>query len=326
METFRPAAPMTGAEEGDRMRHASLVVIFCMLPAGCAAGGRLHKKALEHNLAGLERLREGDFMAARASFLLALEYNHDFSEAWNNLGVLALREGDHGSAMEFFSRAIKLNPDFGEAWNNVGILHMAAGELDEAGECFLTALKSNPGHVEARLNLVQVLVSGGDAESGELEIMKVLQQEPERPEALLLLAAIRIEKKDFVRAGVVLEQVLELHPQEAEAWLLLAVWHLKMDRPAAARKALARADLLAPAETLWVRLGLAHLAAGSVERAGLYFKKAQALSGHDPYAAAGLVLYHAETGEAGELDKACKRFLSLKPGVSQEADEICSEP
>jgi Flp pilus assembly protein TadD len=307
------------------MRSLVFIGILAVLAAACAATGKLHKKALEHNLAGLERMREGDFLAARASFLLALEYNRDFSEAWNNLGVLALREGDPAAAMEFFSRAVKLNPDFGEAWNNVGIVHLRAGDMDEAEACFVTALKSNPGHVEARLNLAQVLLSKGEKESGELEVMKILQQQPERLEALLMLAALRIEQKDLVRAGAVLKKVLAFYPHEAEAWLLLALWHLKKDRPAEARKALARADLLAPAHTLWARLGLAHLAAGSVERAGLYFEKALTLNAADPHAAAGLVLYEAQAGKPQDLEKACKEFLSLKPGVSLEAAAICGQ-
>jgi len=162
-------------------------------------------------------------------------------------------------------------------------------------------------------------------ESGELEVMKVLQQEPERLEALLLLAALRIEQMDFVRGRAVLDRVLAIHPEEAEAWLLLATWHIKMDRPAEARKALARADLLAPKETLWVRLGLAHLAAGSVERAGLYINKALALNSDDPHAAAGLVLYQAEKGKPKDIEQACTRFLSLKPDVSHAAAEICKK-
>ena len=306
------------------MTAAKYFVAFLLAAStACAAHGALHRKAVELNLAGIAHLKEGDFKAARAAFILALEYNEDFSEAYNNLGVVSLREGDLEAAADFFSQAIELNPDFAEAWNNIGVVAMRTGEAGEARTCFETALQSNPGHVEARLNLAKILLEGGDADGCEMEVLKVLEQQPGRLEARLLLAAVRMEQDDFVRAQDVLEDALEDSPGSAEGWLLLAVLHLGLDREEEAKAALAQADLLAPDETLWVRMGLAHASAGNHERAAVYFRKTLEENPLDPYASAGLVLQAAAVGLEGELAKSCAHYLSLGTDVSKEASLAC---
>ena len=80
-------------------------ILTCALWACTAGGGTLHQLSRKHNVDGVTLLASGRLQEARAAFHLALEYNPDFAEPWNNLGIAALREGDENAAFDFFAAA-----------------------------------------------------------------------------------------------------------------------------------------------------------------------------------------------------------------------------
>ena len=321
-ETFLPLAAIKVKKERDMSEIIRLLLAAAIL-AGCAGRGDLHAKSLQHNMAGIEHIRSGNFKAAKAAFQLAIEYNADFSEAHNNLGIVAMRQGDVTAARQFFSQAVKLNADFAEAWNNLGVISMREADYEEARKSLLRALEANPGHVEARLNLAQALLAEDDLDACEMEVLKVLEESPERLEALLLLAAVRIELEDFARAGEIVKKARSQNPDSALAWFIQAKLHLKMGRSKEAVEALEQADMKAPAEDLWLRLGFAHAAAGGHERALFYFRKFTEKNPSNPYGAAGLVLALARKGGKDEVKEACETYRLLETDVSPEAAKIC---
>jgi len=286
------------------MTHRICCILTCALWACTAGGGTLHQLARKHNVDGVTLLADGRLQEARAAFHLALEYNPDFAEPWNNLGIAALREGDEDAAFDFFTRALKFNPDFAEALNNLGVIHLRAGRLDAAVQAFEDALAVDPGYVAARLNLAIALHGLGDAEGAREQLLRVIQVEPESAGAHVALGLLLLEEGDLVRAEESADEAAALDPDAASPWLLLARIHLAADRGTAAVDALLEADLRAPGPALWLEMGLAHLAAGQPERARVYLSKLAGLEPGSCPALEGLALALEALGDVEGAEQA----------------------
>ena len=60
-----------------------------------------------------------------------------------------------------YKNAIILNPDFSDAYNNMGVIKKTRGKLDKAIQFFNKAIKINPNNVMAYCNISNALLSQG---------------------------------------------------------------------------------------------------------------------------------------------------------------------
>src|SRR5438093_9170689 len=110
-----------------------------------------------------------------------------------------LTEGQHEQAAEDFRLASQFNPNFADVHNYIGV---ALGELlrwEEAVAAFRRALEVNPEYPFARLNLAFALAEAGHDREAVEELRAILTREPNNEPALAKLEELSAPKKERTR-------------------------------------------------------------------------------------------------------------------------------
>jgi hypothetical protein len=76
---------------------------------------------------GAAWLAEGNFEAARARFLAAIETDGRIPEAYNGVGVTWRMRDDLAKALEWYKKALAVDPDFGDAYYNMACVYALEG-------------------------------------------------------------------------------------------------------------------------------------------------------------------------------------------------------
>ncbi|MCX7945174.1 MAG: tetratricopeptide repeat protein [Deltaproteobacteria bacterium] len=155
----------------------------------------IHKKAKEHNLSAVRLIEESKFELAERHLELALEYNKNYAEAYNNLGVIYLKQNRLEKAEKFFLLAIEYNSDFAEAHNNLGYIYLVNNDFRRALQRFKSALSIDPAFVNARLNLARTYILMGEHKKAEPELLKLkILQSSEEIYWLLVRIYLKMER------------------------------------------------------------------------------------------------------------------------------------
>ena len=77
--------------------------------------------------------------------------NDRAASAWFSVGYL-LRDEDPEKSISFYDRAIRLNPDYSEVYNNRGIVKASLGRYEDAVADFGEAIRLKPEHIRAYNN------------------------------------------------------------------------------------------------------------------------------------------------------------------------------
>ena len=104
------------------------------------------------NLA-LQNQKERNFYKAKKLYQEILNFNPNFLEANNNLGLLFELDKEYDKARECYEKIIKINPNILSAQFNLGLLFQKMGENEKAKECYKKAIELNPKLVIAYNNL-----------------------------------------------------------------------------------------------------------------------------------------------------------------------------
>lgn len=88
-----------------------------------------------------QALSEKDASKAIELYTQTIEFKPDFSEAYNNRGILRKRMGNKEGAMKDYNKAIDLDPNKATAYNNRADLLLIMGELNKALEDVNNAIK-----------------------------------------------------------------------------------------------------------------------------------------------------------------------------------------
>ena len=110
-----------------------------------------------------------------------------------------LTEGQHERAVEEFRLSSQFNPNFADVHNYIGV---ALGELlrwEEAVAAFRRALEVNPEYPFARLNLAFALAEAGHDREAVEELRAILAREPNNEPALVKLQELSAPKKERTR-------------------------------------------------------------------------------------------------------------------------------
>lgn len=66
----------------------------------------------------------------------AIRINPNFTDAYNNLGVVLERQGHHAQAIKNYQKVIQLDPKFLKGYFNLGIIHSNMKLLQEGMSFF----------------------------------------------------------------------------------------------------------------------------------------------------------------------------------------------
>ncbi|MGC9043318.1 MAG: tetratricopeptide repeat protein [Myxococcota bacterium] len=185
------------------MKNLVILFIIVSFVSSCSTG-RIHKKAIEYNFKGMQMIKDGNYEMAEKSLEIAIEYNKDYPEPYNNLGIIYLRQNKIEKAEKYFSLAIEYNNDFAEAHNNLGYVYLLKGELKKAEQRFKNALNIDPSFTNARLNLARTYILLENLDKAEDELLK-LRLISESEEVFSLLINTYIKKGRINKAFEVVE-------------------------------------------------------------------------------------------------------------------------
>lgn len=200
-----------------------VLVLGCA--AACAGRAAVHPRAAEEVRRGYAYLEAADPERATVAFSHALEFDPDFPEALNGLGIVARREGELDDARWRFERAVRLAPDFAEGHANLGETLLAAGREEAGADALRAALRIDPDLADARQNLARALLRRGlDAPDraarwaeARREYLHLLEAAPDRAAAHHDLAFMDYVEGRFDRAEAGYRRAAELEPGSHEA-------------------------------------------------------------------------------------------------------------
>lgn len=247
------------------MRLAVLVIVLLSL-LGCAASpAPLPAKAIALNEEGAEALGAGDMEVAEARLALALEYNPRFTEAWVNLGLVKLREHDFVGARADFDRAHELNLDLPAPLHALGILEEVLGQPRKAEARYADALAIDPGFAASRANLGRLLFARGAIDEAREQFLRLTQVAPDQSEGYTGLVDCYWKLGRDDEANAILEKAAGRFATIAGVEILLARRALKRGDLDDAEARLVTLTTGADGRfhaTAWAWLGVARLAHG----------------------------------------------------------------
>lgn len=136
----------------------------------------------------------GRIRDALEAFRLAAMSSPDSADVHFQLGECLYRLGKSDAALERYYAAVECDHDFLEAWTQVGCLHRELNELEAARMAFLVALDILPQYPDANFHLAETLHELGEGEAARLHWQEYLQHDSRGPWADL--ARQRLESGD----------------------------------------------------------------------------------------------------------------------------------
>ncbi|ABS26100.1 tetratricopeptide repeat protein [Anaeromyxobacter sp. Fw109-5] len=230
-----PDAPLPSSRPF-ALRLPLVLVLGCA--AACAGRAAVHPRAAEEVRRGYAYLEAADPERATVAFSHALEFDPDFPEALNGLGIVARREGDLDTARRRFERAVRLAPDFAEGHANLGETLLAAGREGGGTDALRAALRIDPDLADARQNLARALLRhgldspdrGARWAEARREYLHLLEAAPDRAAAHHDLAFMDYVEGRFERAEAGYRRAAELEPGSHEALHGLCVSLVRLAR------------------------------------------------------------------------------------------------
>lgn len=107
-------------------------------------------------------------------------------------GLESMQKSDDKKALEHFEKATSIYPQYSQAYNNIGVIEVKAGQTAEARQAFETAVSLNPKSASSYLNLARMSMTEQKYPEADQFISKALTAEPNRVDAVALAAQTKL--------------------------------------------------------------------------------------------------------------------------------------
>ena len=172
----------------------------------------------ELNRRGIERFARGDFAGAASVFELATTLNHDFPQAWNNLGLVLQTLGRHSEAVAAFDGAIAARPEYAECFCNRGRCRQAIGGMRDARFDYDRAFACADQTLRPALhNRGTLRHRDGDLARAEEDFTAALDLAPDHLPTYLARAAVLKDAGDLAGASADLDYAIARLPSDQAA-------------------------------------------------------------------------------------------------------------
>ncbi|MDP2924685.1 MAG: tetratricopeptide repeat protein [Candidatus Omnitrophota bacterium] len=145
---------------------------------------------------------------------ISAEFNYGFTpNLLNNIGDVLIKLKMYAEAQGVIKKAIEYNPNYFEAYNNLGVaIVKSGGQLNDAELQYRTAVKLNPSYSIARYNLGNVLFRKAMLREAAAEYEIVVSIDPKDALAYFNLAYSYFGLGDIDKAGKNWEKAISLNP------------------------------------------------------------------------------------------------------------------
>lgn len=198
---------------------------------------------------GRDALKQKDYTIAKNQLELAVKYDSNFAEAWNNLGIAYTELEKYEQAKEAYNQALLLDSCLEDAYQNKANLLFINGDIPKAIEILSLGLKCNSLNLSLLLNRatlyqqqkhfdialldlqkIKQLVQEDDVlftnlgycyyETNQLDSafhysLMALEINSERDEAVNNLGMISVQKEEFESAYKYFKKAVDMKPQKS---------------------------------------------------------------------------------------------------------------
>ena len=163
-------------------------------------------------------------------------------------GILAWQSQNYEQAKAAFLQAVELGPDYSDAYNNLGILYMLDKDYAKAESSFHSALK-NPLYLtpeKALVNLGKVMEAKDNPDAAEQYYRQAIKYKPAFFQAYYNLGMLFYQTDRFKQATTVFDQAAKLAPRWPQVWLWYGMSLKKIDENEKSRLAFEQVLELSP--------------------------------------------------------------------------------
>src|SRR4051812_5384673 len=175
----------------------------------------------------------GDYNAALAKYLAAIEKNPDDAESLSNAGQVLIRLNRTPESIPYFERAVSILPGRWAYQFNLARAQGLLGHMDEAVAGYRRAQSLFPDDYATTFNLAMTLHRKGDDAAAVGEYQKAIALQPEDAPFRKALAISYEQLKQAPQAAAAYEEYLRLAPSAADAEKVRARIALLQGRPPA---------------------------------------------------------------------------------------------
>ena len=301
---------------------------------------------------------KGDATTEESAYHQAATLDPANMDAQSGLAEIATHRGDWSLLAQVANNTIALHPDLAAAYLWRGSAEANQKQYDQAEADFKTAMKNDPGNPQSYTELGLLRMVQGQPQAAVPLLQKAVDMDPNAIQALTYLMRIDINDKQPARALDRLNKQITRSPNNTALYDMLAIFNLSNKDFAGANAAAQHAMHVNPADETAVQafaqaqVGLGHLdqaegiwtkwaqahptdvkaqlvlgtlaeAAGDVDKAESYYKRALVLSPQQPVAANNLAYLTVENG--GNVDVALTLAQTARramPDSSTTADTL----
>lgn len=195
------------------------------------------------------------------TYLILLELNPYFENAWYNLGILYNKKGEFTKAIDAYEYSIAINVEHSESYFNMGNSYAHLSQFDKALECYhIYASYGNENHItyqylgecweqlnrpEMAIRYYQLVLNQNENapdawygmgtalmalnlnEDGISALNHALELNPENPDYWFAYARGCYETNNIALAINSLEKGISFDPEEVSAWIELVQLHMQ---------------------------------------------------------------------------------------------------
>ncbi|TRU25345.1 MAG: tetratricopeptide repeat protein [Microcystis aeruginosa Ma_MB_S_20031200_S102] len=263
---------------------------------------------------GYQKVINGDFIGAIASYDRALEIKPDDHLAWYKRGNALGNLGRFEQAIASYDRALEIKPDDPDAWNNRGSALGNLGRLAEAIASYDRALEIKPDDHYAWNSRGVTLNNLGRYEEALASSDKALEIKPDFYHAWYVRGFALNGLGRFEQAIASCDQALEMKPDYPNAWSSRGIALYNLGRFAEAIASYDRALEIKPDDHYaWHIRGAALRNLGRFEQAIASYDRALEFKpdDHEAWNNRGVAL--ADLGRLEEAIASYDRALEIKP-------------
>ncbi len=237
--TLRAEAPASGLFQLSDRLAGELRAALAARPAPPASPSlSADREAMAAYTQGLERLLEGDTVAAASAFDQAVAKDPGFASAWLQLAIASDKLGQDDRALEAARQAVsQLDERSGRVSYEARALKASlVGDFEQAQQILGALIARYPNDVEARVTLAEAYGEEGRLDRAQAELKSIVAASPNHPRASYLLGKFAILAGDhraaaddfLVRALVIQNRLGNLQGRaDAENALGIALYELR---------------------------------------------------------------------------------------------------
>jgi tetratricopeptide (TPR) repeat protein len=215
-EGYRGASFESRVEAGQTTGLPDVRIISLEAARADAADSDANKRIAELFDRALERADAGDYEAAEAALLEALELRPKFPEAHLNLGVFHMQRERWDEAEGELKTALEQRPDYPAARVALSNLYQKTGREAEAQQMMQSVADSGGGDAQSFLNLGLVKLNAQDQAGATEAFLEAEKRDPELAEAQYYLGTLALGRGETDETIRRLERYLSLGPQNEQ--------------------------------------------------------------------------------------------------------------